>query len=1248
MEFLQVSSLTTGLDEVKGNNGVDTINASATSATGTDITTISSGDSIDGGAGKDTLNITATADNNNSLTGVTVKNVEVINLSGANNIGATVTSTPTVAAGAKQVQTIDVTGAAALTGVAEQQTVNFGDLTVGSATAAGNIKLAGVEFAVAAGDTAAMIAAKAVTAINTAADASSASGVAATIDSVSNVGGLMTIVFKEIAGDVPAVAFESASSDDAAYLSTTGVTALSGVTISETVAASVERQKVVFGSAGDHLVSTGTGSLTLAGVSVTSVAAGSTDAKTVAALVSALNTANTSSGSTIERFEDLGSGELQIVYKATAGNVTAAATATGTASVNTILTSGSATATSTTTEGLRVNVDVDIDGNVYEVTGVQLDKGIYDTLELAASASTGAKTTAAAAVTAAKIVGANNLRDAVISTLNDYVGGDLIASNGDDAGEVKITSEVTGAAIPTVTLVQGETTLSTIDSADPFTVANKVTTAAAAVAQIKTISVANADTNDTFELVVDGASFGTITYATSAAATVKAIADAINVVLGDGTALAVGTKITMEAPVAGTPLPNVTLKETEKTGSDLAITYATTRDNVVVGASASTATSGAISAASFVGSDEIWLKGTGSNEVAVSGLSTQVLGLSGTTGMDSSAAFTGTSATIYTDGASGDLALTGTKVATVAVVGKSGTLDLSHATATALTVSTSGTATIDARDLDALKTVVSSGEGAANLRVGTTVESITTGEGADRSNLVTATAKDNVATTTDETVSASLSTGAGNDTVNIATTGDGITTVDTGAGDDTLFLTAIASGSTGYNVNAGAGNDTVVRSVAMTAKTKIDGGDGVDTLMIGGDTFDAADYVLLETSHSNFESVAFTSAVGGLDASKLNIGNIATISFHDGVNVITEASASLLVTGRAKSTVSTDGITPAVATMTDASKLTASSLGYDAGTSPVKTDFGGNLTVTADSAAEGTVALVLNANTANVNVKTGVYATTNTTPTTDVTVTGDLKDLNVNLSSTQIAGATAATLAAASASHQAAATINVTVADSADAAGLNSLEKISVSGSGVAVIDAGAGDPEVGVADSSDQETALTSIDLSGMTAQASINYLGKQITASGAGSAVSTSYGYKNLSTSNVTLNDAVIETLTLGGAQDTVTTTSVIDLVDTIIGFELVADVEDADNVDAAKSDIIKLSGTWNAATILDDDTYATMNEGLLAAAASGTANQVFIANGDTYLYQDIGTAGLTADDHLIKLSGVYDLALLIQVIG
>jgi len=422
----------------------------------------------------------------------------------------------------------------------------------------------------------------------------------------------------------------------------------------------------------------------------------------------------------------------------------------------------------------------------------------------------------------------------------------------------------------------------------------------------------------------------------------------------------------------------------------------------------------------------------------------------------------------------------------------------------------------------------------------------------------------------------------------------------------------------------------------------------VDTLMIAGDSFDAADFVLLESTHSNFESVAFTSAVGGLDASKLKIGSIDTISFHDGENVITEATASLAVTGRAKNVVSTDGITPAVASATDASKLTASSLGYDAGTSPVVTDFGGDLTVTADSAAAANVALVLNANTATITVKTGVYGTTNTSPSTNVTLTGDLKAANVALSSTQLTGAGAATLAAAGASHQSTATINITVADSAGAAGLNSLAEISVSGQGVAVIDAGAGDPEVGEADSSDQETALTSIDLSGMTAQASLNYLGKQITASGAASATSVSYGYKNLSTSNVTLNDSVAETLSLGGAQDTVTTTSVIDIVDTITGFELVADAEDADNVDAAKSDIIKLSGTWNAASILDDDTYATMNEGLLAAAASSTANQVFVANGDTYLYQDIGTAGLTADDHLVKLSGVYDLALLIQVIA
>ncbi|MDA9185681.1 hypothetical protein N9O60_02430, partial [Gammaproteobacteria bacterium] len=723
----------------------------------------------------------------------------------------------------------------------------------------------------------------------------------------------------------------------------------------------------------------------------------------------------------------------------------------------------------------------------------------------------------------------------------------------------------------------------------------------------------------------DGASFGTISAPSAsavAATVVKSISDSINAILGAGTALAVGTQITLEAPTAGTALPNITLNETDASGSTLAVSYATTRDNVVKFAdSVSVATTGSVSAASFSGSEQIWLKGTSSNKVAVTGLGTQTLGLSGTTGLDSSAAFTGTTANINTTGASGDLALTGTKVTTVAVTGTgtAASLDLTHATATALTVNTTGAATIDATGLTKLTTVTASGAGAANVKVAASVTAVETGAGADRVNLKTATLKDNLGTVTDETVTATMATGAGADTVNVATTGTGKTSVLTGEGGDSIYVAAISATSTGYTVDAGAGNDTVHLLATANGTTAISGGEGTDTLIRAGKSFTAVDYVLDAATLSGFEKVAFTSAVGALDASKMSIGDLAGISFHDGANVITEVGAiPLQITGRAVVKVSTDAVVPASAAI-DASQLTASALGYDEGTSAIATEFGGNLIVSADGAAENAVAAVLNGNNANVLVYAGVPSATDTAPATKVTLTGDLKTTTVSLASLQILGASGATLGAAGLSPQQLAQVNVTVANTATTTGLNALESITITGAGTATVVAGTGDEKTGLANGSDQITALTTIDLSGMTALASRNYLGLEVTATGASSYASTTYGYKNLSTSSVTLNGNVVETVTLGGAKDTVVTSSVIADMDTIIGFELAATATDADVVDTAKSDVIDIATVGGAANtyVAMDDTFANLNSGLIAAAAETGAYQVFVAGGDTYIY-------------------------------
>ena len=77
MEFLQVSSLTTGVDSVTGSAGADTI----TGNTALGALTLTSLDNIDGGAGEDILNIAVAAPANlTTAVGASIKNVETLNL----------------------------------------------------------------------------------------------------------------------------------------------------------------------------------------------------------------------------------------------------------------------------------------------------------------------------------------------------------------------------------------------------------------------------------------------------------------------------------------------------------------------------------------------------------------------------------------------------------------------------------------------------------------------------------------------------------------------------------------------------------------------------------------------------------------------------------------------------------------------------------------------------------------------------------------------------------------------------------------------------------------------------------------------------------------------------------------------------------------------------------------------------------------------------------------------------------------
>jgi len=142
----QTFTLTVGQDIIVGTSGNDTINAThfTPSSGATNVSNLTSLDSIDGGAGKDILNLDLTG-GFNSVSGVTIKNVETINVTGATTIDASVFQ------GATNIN-LD-SNATSVTKLAAGTTVAFNgaasDITVGAAGASASVALGGVDEAAA-------------------------------------------------------------------------------------------------------------------------------------------------------------------------------------------------------------------------------------------------------------------------------------------------------------------------------------------------------------------------------------------------------------------------------------------------------------------------------------------------------------------------------------------------------------------------------------------------------------------------------------------------------------------------------------------------------------------------------------------------------------------------------------------------------------------------------------------------------------------------------------------------------------------------------------------------------------------------------------------------------------------------------------------------------------------------------------------------------------------------------------------
>jgi hypothetical protein len=238
----------------------------------------------------------------------------------------------------------------------------------------------------------------------------------------------------------------------------------------------------------------------------------------------------------------------------------------------------------------------------------------------------------------------------------------------------------------------------------------------------------------------------------------------------------------------------------------------------------------------------------------------------------------------------------------------------------------------------------------------TTLANVTTGTGNDT---VTINATTSAATSSAAAVNASVTTGDGNDTITVNTTGDGKTTVDAGAGNDKITVSA---GVGQITVQGGAGNDTVVIQKVLATTDVINGGDGTDTISFAGaDARTADDYIVFNKMVTGFETISFSSAETGLDASKL----AATYTTID------------LAAGSAITGVGTQAITAH-------GDVGLTAAGYSTGSSG--TTYAGTVGVTESTTGNVTV----NADVLNLTVKAGTVDTV-------ATLLGDVRTANITL-----------------------------------------------------------------------------------------------------------------------------------------------------------------------------------------------------------------------------------------------------------
>ncbi|NMG56568.1 beta strand repeat-containing protein [Aromatoleum aromaticum] len=268
---------------------------------------------------------------------------------------------------------------------------------------------------------------------------------------------------------------------------------------------------------------------------------------------------------------------------------------------------------------------------------------------------------------------------------------------------------------------------------------------------------------------------------------------------------------------------------------------------------------------------------------------------------------------------------------------------------------------------------------------------------------------------TTATKAALINAGNGDNEVDVWTDGVGTTTVTTGEGDDeidvggaskTLVINAGAGADELYfgedfqgegdtatatvTVDMGAGDDDVefanLIMADLPAAWVIDGGDGYDNVFLGagaGRTFTAGDYVTLNESLKNFESLELYAGADQeftVDASRL--ASYESISFvGEGANTITVNKVAADQTIGINNSWGEATLNVTAAGYTDAN--------VDGDAADTGDAYGGDLNVAVDSYFVGAAHVAAKGNALNLTVDAGEAGA--------VSVAGDIKTLNATL-----------------------------------------------------------------------------------------------------------------------------------------------------------------------------------------------------------------------------------------------------------